>query len=461
MFAIGDKIKLNDEMCPTEKRSIPEFQFGKLGYLVAFLDFELEILNVFEHSFNGTMVTCKVLNDERFTSNITFIANDCVKIGATKFNIDYEVLTTTKKNQTYIDELTTKEQKLLANRKYSKALGLKVADLKSNWSEITKVRSLIKKELEKTDTFTQFKTRHGLFTLATDSTDTTVIQRLLRAEIKKMRKEAKTIEVKTKEIAGSLNYSTVGGVLTKSGVFSALNEKFAVNVIKEHKKPTTNDNYIGIEIEMLSMMSIDQMNKEFIAARLHRTVNVGTDGSIRADQDGSKTMELRILVKESELESKLKEICAVLRKNDCYSNRSCGMHVHLDMRNRDAELCYKNLFNVQDLMLASQPIARRSNTYCKPNTDKALKLSQFKTGERYKVINTDSYEKHSTIEIRLHEGATKFKDIYNWVKFLVDTVNQKKVFKKEVKTIDDLTEMDYTDIKILNHLDERIQEYAS
>jgi hypothetical protein len=172
-------------------------------------------------------------------------------------------------------------------------------------------------------------------------------------------------------------------------------------------------------------------------------------------------MELRILVKESELESKLKEICAVLRKNDCYSNRSCGMHVHLDMRNRDAELCYKNLFNVQDLMLASQPIARRSNTYCKPNTDKALKLSQFKTGERYKVINTDSYEKHSTIEIRLHEGATKFKDIYNWVKFLVDTVNQKKVFKKEVKTIDDLTEMDYTDIKILNHLDERIQEYAS
>lgn len=458
MINVGDRIKLNEELCPLDKRGKKDFQFGKLGYFVAMLDWELEVINTFEHSYNGTMLTCKVLNNDAIECDVIFRADEVVSCGASKFHIDYEIIGSVKKNQDVIDRLTSDEESLIKFRSLQKSNGSKISDLKSNWNEITKVRLLLKKELEKTESVTQVKTKQGVFTV--NSTDDEKIKLSIRNSIRSIRRDRKEIKSTTKKVAGNLDYQKVGGVLAKAGTFTALNEKFAIAIIKEHKTPRNAENCVGIELEMLCSKTIDEMNKEFIKARLHRYVNLGTDGSIRTDLDTSRTMELRILVPESQLGTKLKEICEVLRKNDCYSNRSCGMHVHLDMRNRNPELCYSNLFKLQDLMLSTQPITRRSNSYCKPNINDDIALSDFQTGERYKAINTDSYSKHKTIEIRLHDGATKFRDVYNWAKFLVDTVNQSIKFQNKVSTIVELERLDYVDSKIISHLDERIQEYA-
>lgn len=460
MFNVGDKIKLNSDLCPLDKQAQKDFQFGKLGYFAVMLDWEIEITKVFEHSYNGTMVTGTPVNVEGVTCDITFRAEDVVSIGTSKFNIEYEVVGQVKKNQPEIDRLLALETKLQNFRDLEKLSGKKISDLKSNYTALCKVRKELKEEFEKPETIAQVKTKHGVFAVDCDLNDANKVIASLRRQIKVARKQRQELSRSTKVIAGNLSYEKVAGVLAKPGTFLALNEKFAINVIKEHKKPVSSENYVGIEIEMLSSKTIEEMNKEFIKARLHRMVNIGTDGSIRTDLDSVRTMELRILLPESQLESGLKQICEVLRRNDCYANRSCGMHVHLDMRNRDAELAYTNLFKLQDLMLATQPLTRRSNTYCKPNTKDGLKLKDFPTSDRYKVINTDSYAKHSTIEIRLHDGATKFRDVYNWAKFLVDTVNQKSKFKSSVSSISDLEKLGYLDSKVIAHLDERIQEYA-
>jgi hypothetical protein len=132
------------------------------------------------------------------------------------------------------------------------------------------------------------------------------------------------------------------------------------------------------------------------------------------------------------------------------------------MRNRDPELCYKNFFSVQDILLSTQPEARRKNKYCRPNTDASIKLKNFSDYDRYSAINTASYYKNDmkTIEIRVHEGATKFKDIYNWAKFLVGVASLTTEIPK-VSTISGLQSLNFLDSSIVSHLDERVQEYSA
>lgn len=461
MITIGDRIKLNEEQCPKNKRLQMDFQFGKLGYFVAMLEWELTVISEFDHSYNGKMIVCKVTNNEEVKCDVVFRLEDVVRLGSTKFKIDYEVIGSVKKNQAEIERLTAFENKLETFREFEKMAGKKISDLRENYTTLTKTRASLKTEMSKTETIAKVKTKQGVYTLDIDIADENKVVNKLRQLIRLDRQARKEIKTVTKTIAGNMKYDKVGGVLAKKGTFSLLNEKFAINIIKEHKKPTSSENCVGIEIEMLAPKDIDFMNKEFVKARLHRFVNVGTDGSIRTDMDGVKAMELRILIPESQLATKLKEICEVLRKNDCYANRSCGMHVHLDMRNRNPELCYKNLFKLQDLMLATQPVGRRNNSYCKPNTAEKLTLKQFETEDRYKVINTASFTKHSTIEIRLHEGATKYKDIFSWVNFLVSTANQKEEIKQKVDSITKLESLGIIDAKTLMHLEERIQEYSA
>jgi hypothetical protein len=66
-----------------------------------------------------------------------------------------------------------------------------------------------------------------------------------------------------------------------------------------------------------------------------------------------------------------------------------------------------------------------------------------------------------TIEIRIHEGATKYRDIINWVKFLVGTASLKTDLPKVVTTVSELRSMDYLAESVLSHLEERIEEYSA
>ncbi len=466
MINVDDKVKINEELCPIDKRTEKTFQFGALNYFALFLDFEFEVLRTFTDDYHGAMIECKVLDNESVKSNVVLKASDVILSVKTAIKMDFEVLGKVNKHQAQIDTLDKTISELVALRKAKKNEGTQITDkiLINNWSELKKLRAK-KSTLEQSpDKVFRIKHKIGTFDLDCKEED---IPRKLRTLIRDARRSGRTLKVETKNAGGGLTYDKIGGVLAKPAKFLEINEKYAVNIIKEHKVPKTADNYVGIEIEMLAPKSIDKMNLEFIKARLHKYVNIGTDGSIQVESEGFTAMELRICLPENLLESKLKEICDVLRKNDCYANRSCGMHVHIDMRARDPELCYKNLFKVQGVMLASQPASRRTNRYCMPNKVGALKLTEFNQGGgdvgRRQVINTQSYNKNNmkTIEIRVHEGATKYKDVLNWVKFLVATASLKTELTSEVSSVSGLKKADYLPENVLNHLGDRIEEYSA
>jgi hypothetical protein len=464
MFNVLDLIKINSDLCPENKRSDGKYQFGQLNYFTVMLDWEFEVVRIFKDDYHGEMAECKVTNQEGIRSNVALRMVDCMLASKSKFKIDYEIVGKVNQHQKEIDNLISEENQLLLKRNTLKQSGMSIThdDLKSNWNEIKSKRVKIKKLLESTDISLHVKHKSGVFEIYNCTEDS--IPSKLRTAIRSLRANRKKLSVDLKDIGGGMRIEKVGGVLNRPSKFLELNEKFAMNIIKEHKIPKTQDNYIGIEIEMLAPnKSIEKMNEEFIKARLHRYVNIGTDGSIRQDVDGSKSMELRILVTESQLSSTLRQIFDVLKKNDCYVNRSCGMHVHLDMRNRNPELAYFNLFKVQDLMFNIQPLSRRTNTYCVANKKADLKLSEFGEGERYKAINTTSYNKYNTIEVRLHEGTTKYRDVTNWVNFLVATVSMKEKLSSPISDLNGL-KSNYSSLlsdSNIKHFEDRLEEYSA
>lgn len=462
MFNISDKIKLNEELCPENKRTDKRFQFGNLNYLAIMLEWEFEIVRVFENEYHGTMVECKVLNDDKNKSNVALRANDCVLAKKMNIKIPYEILSLVNKSQPEIDTLKATEKSLVATREEKKASGKPITDvvMVANWGDIKNTRAKIKKLEQTSEKIFEVKSVLGVTTFDCKEEQ---IPSKIRDIIRKQRITQRKIEAKEKVISGKLSYSKVGGVLTKPGEFFRLNEGFAQNIIDQVKVPTTSENYVGIEIEMLSPKKHEDLEKEFIKARLHKYVNLGDDVSIKGETTGFHPIELRVCLPESLLDSHIKLITDLLRKNDCYANRSCGMHVHIDMRNRDPELCYRNFFKVQDIMIKSQPQSRRTNKYCLPNTEASLKLSEFTNDARRSAINTNSYSKNNmkTIEIRIHEGATKFKDVLNWTKFLVGTASLKSDLPKLISTIDELKAASFLTDNVINHLDERIQEYSA
>lgn len=190
-------------------------------------------------------------------------------------------------------------------------------------------------------------------------------------------------------------------------------------------KPTKKTNYIGIEMECYSHYSYFELMDKINKLKLNKIVQVVGDGSIEPDF-GTST-EFRILLPESQLALGLKKISKLFTKGKFGVNDSCGLHVHLDMRNRNVEKCHKQLLKFQDVLFGLVSEDRWSNNYCKY----ATKHNQ---GDRYLAINKQrAYIKHKTIEIRLHQGTLDFKRIEQWSKLLLKIINGKDVAPKPVK----------------------------
>lgn len=107
-----------------------------------------------------------------------------------------------------------------------------------------------------------------------------------------------------------------------------------------------------------------------------------------------------------------------LRDMGYRANRSCGLHVHVDMvssseQDRDA------LWNfgkwVQDDMFKLVARSRSQSQYCK-------RLGNDR-GDRYLWLNIDSaFDRHRTVEVRLHHGTTQPDRVYQWAKLCLRLV---------------------------------------
>jgi hypothetical protein len=122
----------------------------------------------------------------------------------------------------------------------------------------------------------------------------------------------------------------------------------------------------------------------------------------------------------------LRNVCDVLNRLGCNVNRTCGLHVHHDIRDLE-ESAVVNLFKSYakseagiDSML---PSSRRG---AGPQHIKSLRnrgISAVSTmsalrhalDTRYVKLNLESYWRQGTVEFRHHSGSVDFEKISNWV----------------------------------------------
>ena len=179
--------------------------------------------------------------------------------------------------------------------------------------------------------------------------------------------------------------------------------------------------------------------------------SVRSDGSLN---DGGG-VEVCLLFDASKGYEKLKKVCGILEDFGASINTDCGLHVHLDYtgRTRDTILKIgKHFEKFLPVLAEMQPNSRRHNTYCR---------MQSSITERYSAINLTAFNKHKTIECRLHSGTTNFEKIKNWVELLIcikKRYNPRKPFKK-IKTFQRFIDVLELPDNLVGYYDRRLQKF--
>lgn len=423
-FKIGETVRVNPSLFPEDV--VDTNHYGILGMPGIFRNTKFMITGeVFEHN-NGTrtfkLSKVKAVDDPRFKAEF-YMAHEELVPAVMKVTLDYKVFDDAQSKAVLVNEIN----RLKSERVSLKQRGFKIGGslLKSNFAAIEKAKkSLASLPTKKLVHVPKIKQTFEISPeLASNQKE---LESFLTGKVREWRSKLKSKPLAVeKKVWGRYDVKLVGGVHEKPNVYGDILEHSLKSFIKENKVPSDpNSNYLGIEVECLIRCSREELETQLIKARLHRNTQLVSDSSIRVDQEGYQGVEIRVLATEQELASVMARLGKILnsRKVDAYANRSCGLHVHLDMRNRDRDVMYKRLFNVQSLMRKCQPASRLTSKYCKKTSGKTFDEAS-EINERYSAINVQSYEKHKTIEIRIHEGTTDCDSINSWCKFLVGVLN--------------------------------------
>lgn len=220
--------------------------------------------------------------------------------------------------------------------------------------------------------------------------------------------------------------------------------------------PKLKQKYIGVELECIFPAYAELklfLADAFVKAKLDKKVVIGFDSSINIKK-GQTALELKVLDTEKNIATTITQVCSILRSMGCYTNSSCGLHVHLDMRHADEkqrEVTFNRLFKSQKFLYSLIDKKRRRSIYCKPipktikfqagfrqefnsntgmfetiyNSSKKVKtnylnVKELRGGRR--GINVNAFAKHKTFEIRMHEGTLNPIKINRWINILMSVV---------------------------------------
>lgn len=190
------------------------------------------------------------------------------------------------------------------------------------------------------------------------------------------------------------------------------------------------DKAIGIEIE-----AVTPVNPTDAQVRMPSYVKVTTDGSLRNDKDqkmspggandaaslakgldGLYGLEYRMLIKRSEMEVRIIKAATAIFNLGAKVNKSCGLHVHFDMRDKSLDQTIElgdKLTKWLKCLRELLPASRRANQYCS--------FDQVANKHHWAVSSYDSYNKHKTLEVRVHSSTLNTTKIINWVR-LIETI---------------------------------------
>lgn len=197
------------------------------------------------------------------------------------------------------------------------------------------------------------------------------------------------------------------------------------------KTPRTKKFHIGVEIEMISKLNESKLTDLLFEAGLGKKVQISYDGSIRTTGEYSYSYELKVLSSIDDIYTVINKVCNVIKPYST-ANASCGLHVHLDMRHRNLNKAYKNLYMAQPILYSMVPKSRARSIYCKMLKDFVPVKDLMDKCDRYLGINPTAYEGLKTLEVRLHSGTVDGDKINKWIKILMSIIDQKSRPQKDV-----------------------------
>jgi len=232
------------------------------------------------------------------------------------------------------------------------------------------------------------------------------------------------------------------------------------------KKPTTYDRYVGVEVEYCSPYDYNEMGTYFRDAGLAKYIKSTDDGSVYPDnsddddygctyhsdyddcenypddcerENNEHGNEVCILARESEINSIIDRVCEVIATNNGYVNKTCGLHVHLDMRSRDRYKALNNMVCAQNVLFSMVPISRqKGGGWCKKVKSKRWGKRSSMDSDRYHAFNKTAYYKHKTLEVRIHSGTMSASKINHWINLLIKIADASKV-KRQFKNVKDIS----------------------
>jgi len=183
------------------------------------------------------------------------------------------------------------------------------------------------------------------------------------------------------------------------------------------------------------------LKQKLSEAKLSR-VSIKSDGSLRDENNEGHPVEVTMTFNTKRGFDDLRRLCSVLSGMGCYVNKTCGLHVHLDVRHlekRQVRTIGMSIGEALPVLKYLVPASRHDNNYCK------IGVSPF-SGDRYWAVNLTAYRKFKTIEVRLHSGSISFDKIKNWIE-IIKIVGAARL-TAPLRTFQDLIDLGLTDAQI-------------
>lgn len=293
------------------------------------------------------------------------------------------------------------------------------------------------------------------------------LQEQLKEKLSEKRQKVKETQPERREILG-FEYDVVGGVFTEPGSVLKIGAKQnKMRRIRQRKIPhkLIRANYVGIELEFYCKVDRDHLEKLLADAGLASSVTVKDDVSIKPTEERPHRHEINVLTREEWLDETITKVCNVINSPTVSAevNSSCGLHVHLDVRNRDYKKVFYNLTGALPFLSKLVPPTRVNNRYCVNNTLRNFDEFLVQTGvdRRRQAINGEAYNKYRTIEVRMHSGSTNAVKIINWCRVLTTIAASEIALGDEVATLEDYSKFYRISDTMYSYLKARIEQLSS
>lgn len=231
------------------------------------------------------------------------------------------------------------------------------------------------------------------------------------------------------------------------------------NPLLDPKIPATEHKHVGVELEFICTEDRDSLGLRLYQAGLHKHVQLKDDGSIRTEDGLPYSHEICILAKETEYEEVIKKTCIVLAAVKARVNKTCGMHVHIDVRARDKQVVFANLVSSQNILYPMNPPSRleevNGQRFCA--FTRGRKFDE--TMNRYHGINASAYTRHKTIEVRIHSGTVTERKINNWIKLLLHIADRPEASAGSPRTIRGFIKQFDVPLDLADYIVERLKKF--